>query len=54
MAKATLMESCIKKYAYKEISQIYEEIGVSPDGLSQPQIESMREKYGVNSFSGRK
>lgn len=54
MAKATLMESCIKKYAYKEISQIYKEIGVSPDGLSQPQIESMREKYGVNSFSGRK
>ena len=54
MAKATLMDCCIKKYAYKEISQIYREIGASPDGLSQTQIESMREIYGVNSFSGRK
>lgn len=54
MAKATLMDCCIKKYAYKEISQIYKEIGASPDGLSQTQIESMREIYGVNSFSGRK
>ena len=54
MSKATLMDCCIKKYAYKEISQIYKEIGVSPDGLSQSQIESMGEKYGINSFSGRK
>ena len=54
MSKATLMDCCIKKYAYKEISQIYREIGASPDGLSQTQIESMREIYGVNSFSGRK
>ena len=54
MAKATLMDCCIKKYAYKEISQIYRELGASPDGLSQTQIESMREMYGVNSFSGRK
>ena len=54
MSKATLMDCCIKKYAYKEISQIYKEIGVSPDGLSQSQIESMGEKYGINRFSGRK
>ena len=54
MSKATLMDCCIKKYAYKEISQIYRELGASPDGLSQTQIESMREMYGVNSFSGRK
>ena len=54
MSKATLMDCCIKKYAYKEISQIYRELGASPDGLSQSQIESMREMYGVNSFSGRK
>ena len=54
MSKATLMDCCIKKYAYKEISQIYRELGASPDGLSQTQIESVREMYGVNSFSGRK
>ena len=54
MSKATLMDCCIKKYAYKEISQIYRELGASSDGLSQTQIESMREMYGVNSFSGRK
>ena len=54
MSKATLMDCYIKKYAYKEISQIYRELGASSDGLSQTQIESMREMYGVNSFSGRK
>ena len=38
MSKATLMDCCIKKYAYKEISQIYKEIGVSPDecGVCNP------------------
>mgnify|MGYP004497460023 FL=1 len=54
MPKTTLIDCCIKKYAYREVSQIYQELEVSQDGLSQTQIESMREKYGANSFSKRK
>ncbi len=54
MSKATLFDSRIKKYAYCEISEIYRDIGSSPDGLSIEQIGSMREKYGANSFNGRK
>ena len=54
MPKTTLIDCCIKKYAYREVSQIYQELEVSQDGLSQTQVELMREKYGTNSFSKRK
>lgn len=37
---------------YREVSQIYQELEIS-EGLSQSQVELMREKYGVNSFSQR-
>ena len=51
MSKTTLFDSRIKKYAYRETSQIYQDIGASPDGLSHEQVEVMREKYGANSFA---
>ena len=54
MSKTTLFDSRIKKYAYRETSQIYQDIGASPDGLSHEQVEAMREKYGANSFTERK
>ena len=54
MSKTTLIDSRIRKYAYREISQIYQDIGASPDGLSHEQVEAMREKYGANSFTERK
>ena len=54
MSKTTLFDSRIKKYAYREASQIYQDIGASPDGLSHEQVEAMREKYGANSFAERK
>ena len=54
MSKTTLFDSRIKKYAYRESSQIYQDIGASPDGLSHEQVEAMREKYGANSFAERK
>ena len=43
MSKTTLFDSRIKKYAYREASQIYQDIGVSSDGLSHEQVEAMRE-----------
>ena len=54
MSKTTLFDSRIKKYAYREASEIYRDIGASPDGLSSEQVEAMREKYGANSFTERK
>ena len=54
MSKTTLFDSRIKKYAYREASQIYQDIGVSSDGLSHEQVEAMREKYGANRFADRK
>ena len=54
MPKTTLFDCCIKKYAYREVSQIYQELEISGEGLSQSQVELMREKYGVNSFSQRR
>ena len=53
MPKTTLFDCCIKKYAYREVSQIYQELEISGEGLSQSQVELMREKYGINSFSQR-
>ena len=54
MPKTIRIDCRIRKYAYREVSQIYKELEVSHDGLSRPQVEVMRERYGVNSFSGRK
>lgn len=54
MSKTTLIDCCIKKYAYREVSQIYKDFEVSADGLSWKQVEVMRERYGVNRFLQRK
>lgn len=54
MPKTTLIDCCIKKYAYREVSQIYQELEISEEGLPQSQVELMREKYGINSFSKRR
>ena len=54
MPKTTLFDCCIKKYAYREVSQIYQELEISEEGLSQSQVELMREKYGINCFSQRR
>ena len=54
MPKTTLIDCCIKKYAYREVSKIYQELEVSQEGMTQSRVELMREKYGVNSFSKQK
>lgn len=51
MSKKTLFDSRIKKYAYRDVSEIYQDIGASPNGLSGEQVDAMREKYGTNSFA---
>lgn len=53
VSKTTLFDSRIKKYAYREASKIFRDIGASPNGLSGEQVEAMREKYGANSFTER-
>ena len=54
MLGTMLFNSRIKKYAYRDIKDIYSAIGTTPDGLSSGQIELMRKKYGKNGFSERK
>ena len=34
MPKTTLIDCCIKKYAYREVSQIYQELEIYQDGLN--------------------
>ena len=38
VSKTTLLDSRIKKYAYREAAQIYKDIGASPDGLPESSI----------------
>ena len=54
MPKNSLFDSCIKKYAYRDIEEIYYDIGTTPDGLSSENVEAMREKYGANGFTERR
>lgn len=54
MSKKSLFDNHIKKYAYYEVSEIYQALGTSPDGLSHAQVEEMRQKYGRNRLSGQK
>ena len=54
MSKTTLFDSRIKKYAYREVTQLYGELGSSPAGLSPEQVEKQREKYGSNRFGSRR
>lgn len=44
-------DSHINKYAYYDLDDIYCELGVSGEGLSEYQIEMMQEQYGRNSFT---
>ena len=53
MSKTTLFDSRIKKYAYREVTQLYGELGSSSAGLSPEQVERQREEYGSNRFGSR-
>ncbi len=54
MSRKSLFDNRIKKYAYYEVSEIYQALETSPDGLSHEQVEEMRQKYGMNRLSGQK
>lgn len=54
MPRMILLDSRIKKYAYREVSEIYRDLGSSPDGLSREQVQAMRERYGSNRFTGQR
>lgn len=54
MSKTTPFDRRITKYAYSDPTQIYKDIGTSPQGLTSEEVESMREKFGANCFAGRK
>lgn len=54
VSKTTPFDRRITKYAYSDPTQIYKDIGTSPQGLTSEEVESMREKFGANCFAGRK
>ncbi|WP_455759697.1 magnesium-translocating P-type ATPase [Cloacibacillus evryensis] len=54
MPKSTLLNSRMKKYAYRDAQEIYQDIPTTPNGLPLGQIEAMRDKYGENRLTGRK
>ena len=51
MSKATLFDCSVKKYAYREPAQIYKELGISPQGLTQEQAAHMGQAFGENVFA---
>ena len=51
MSKATLFDCSVKKYAYQEPAQIYRELGISPQGLTQEQAAHMGQAFGENVFA---
>lgn len=53
MPKSPLLDSRIKKYAYRDIKEIYRDIPTTLEGLTREQVEPMREKYGNNGFAER-
>jgi len=44
----------MKKYAYCDAQEIYQDIPTTTDGLPLEQVEAMRELYGENQLAGRK
>ena len=44
----------MKKYAYRDAQEIYQDIPTTPNGLPLGQIEAMRDKYGENRLTGRR
>ena len=54
MPKSTLLNSRMKKYAYRDAQEIYQDIPTTPNGLPLGQIEAMRDKYGENRLTGRR
>ncbi len=54
MPKSTLLNSRMKKYAYCDAQEIYQDIPTTTDGLPLEQVEAMRELYGENQLAGRK
>ena len=54
MPKSSLLDSRIKKYAYRDVKEIYRDVPTTLEGLTREQVEPMREKYGNNGFAERK
>lgn len=54
MPKSTLLNSRMKKYAYRDAQEICQDIPTTLNGLPIDQVEAMREQYGENQLTGRK
>lgn len=54
MSKINVFDSHLRKYACKDIQEVYADFRSTPEGLHVEQIDQMRKKYGENTFSNSK
>lgn len=53
MAKKNVVEEA-KKSAYQTLEQLCQQLEITPNGLKESQIETMRQGYGANVFYQKK
>lgn len=54
MNKTSVFNSHIRKFAYYDLEEIYNEFQTTSNGISINNVENMKKKYGANSISGKK
>lgn len=54
MKKTSLLNERMEKYAHSDTAALYNDLGITRDGLRTEQIEAMKKKYGDNNVVARK
>lgn len=54
MNKASLLNNRMKKYAHSDTAALYNDLGITRNGLRLEQVEVMKKKYGDNNIVARK
>ncbi len=54
MNKASLLNDRMEKYAHSDTTVLYNDLGISRNGLRLEQLEEMKKKYGDNNIVSRK
>ncbi|HML34765.1 MULTISPECIES: magnesium-translocating P-type ATPase [Sporomusa] len=54
MNKASLLNDRMKKYAHSDTAALYNDLGITRNGLRLEQVEAMKKKYGDNNIFARK
>lgn len=52
--KASLLSDRMEKYAHSDTTTLYNDLGITRNGLRLKQVEAMKKKYGDNNIVARK